>query len=102
MGHKQENADINASYLHLYLKLADQQLYLFQISNWPTTDEARQLSNFLNIPLIFTDGFHRPVKITTGGLKITIKKPGCLNKLLDIGHTRDNRLLEINPVRHTR
>jgi hypothetical protein len=59
---KQENADVSASYLHLYLKLADQELYLFQISNWLTTDEARQLSNFLNIPLIFTDGFPPPSK----------------------------------------
>ena len=60
MEHKHENADISASYL--YLKLADQELYLFQISNWPTTDEARQLSNFLNIPLIFIDGFPPPSK----------------------------------------
>ena len=35
---KQENADVSARYLHLYLKLADQELYLFQISNWLTTD----------------------------------------------------------------
>jgi hypothetical protein len=101
MEHKQENVDISASYLHLYLKLANQELYLFQISNWLTIDEARQLSNFLNIPLIFTDGFPPPSKGNYWRIENNNIETWFLNKLLNIGHTRDNRLLEINPVRHT-
>jgi len=59
---KLENSDVGGSYHHLYLKLADQELYLFQISDWLSFEEIRKLSRFLKIPLIFTDGFPPPDK----------------------------------------
>ena len=60
---KQEFSDVGGSYLHLYLKLADQEeIYLFQVSNWLSIDEIRKLSQFLKIPLILTDGFPPPSK----------------------------------------
>ena len=53
--HVSHTAEIDASYLHIYIKARDHELYLFQISEWFDMREARKLAVFLGCPMIFTD-----------------------------------------------
>jgi len=53
--HVLEFSDQGGSYLHLYIKARDHELYLFQLTSRLNEMEVRRLALFLGRPLMFTD-----------------------------------------------